>query len=77
MIKISVYELEQALSLIKKTSTDMHVIVRDDSHALAIQFQTIDGQISTINIYDESVRLFAKVSATENLSQVLHRKGKA
>ena len=73
MIKIAVAELEQALKLIKCTSHDMHVIVREDAGGMHIQFQNVDNQMTNITIYDESMRSFAKVSATENLSQVLGR----
>lgn len=73
MVKISVSELEQALQLLKSTSHDMHVMVRDDGHALNLQAQNVDGQLIHIAIYDESMRSFAKVSTTENLNQVLGR----
>lgn len=75
MVKIAVSELEQALQLIKATSHDMHVMVRDDGHALNLQVQNVDGQLTHIAIYDESMRSFAKVSTTENLGQVISRKG--
>lgn len=73
MVKIAVSELEQALQLLKNTSHDMHVLVRDDGHALQLQFQNVDGQMNHISIYDESMRSFAKVSMTENLNQVIAR----
>jgi hypothetical protein len=73
MIKIAVAELEQALQLIKSTSHDMHIIVREDAGGLHVQFQNVDNQMSVITIYDENMRSFAKVSATENLGQVLTR----
>lgn len=73
MIKIAVAELEQALQLIKRTSHDMHIIVREDAGGMHIQFQNVDNQMTSVTIYDESMRSFAKVSATENLLQVLGR----
>lgn len=73
MIKLSVAELEQALSLMKRTSHDMHVIVREDAGALHIQFQNADNQMTNITIYDESMRIFAKVTASESLTQTLGR----
>lgn len=73
MVKIAVSELEQALKLLKSTSTDVHITVREDAHALHIQFQNVDNQMATISIYDEGMRSFAKVSATENLVQVIAR----
>lgn len=73
MIKIAVAELEQAIQLLKSTSHDMHVILREDAGGVHIQFQNVDNQISVITIYDEGMRSFAKVSATENLVQVLGR----
>lgn len=74
MIKIAVSELEQALQLIKSTSHDMHVVVRESADALHIQFQNVDNQMTSIAIYDEGTRSFAKVSSTENLGQLLARK---
>lgn len=73
MVKIAVSELEQALLLIKSTTHDMHLIVREDGHALHIQFQNVDGQLTSVSIYDESMRSFAKVSTTESLGPVIQR----
>ena len=73
MIKISVSELEQLLTLIKRTSQDVHVVLREDAQCLNIQFQNIDNQITNVSLYDEGTQLFARVTATENLTQVLGR----
>lgn len=73
MAKVSIKEIEQALTLIKKSSTDVHILVREDADQIRFQFSTVDGQISTIKLYDESTRSFAKVETTENLGQVLNR----
>ena len=73
MVKISVAELESALTLLKKTSQDVYVVVREDGHGLNIQFQNVDGQMTHVMIYTEEMRSFAKVSTTENLGQMLGR----
>lgn len=73
MIKLSIAELEQALSLIKATSHDVQLVVREDASSLNIQFQNVEGQITTITLFDEGTRLFAKVTASENLLQTLTR----
>jgi hypothetical protein len=70
---VSVSELEQMLQLIKRTSQDMYVLVKEEGPALIVQFQNIDNQISTITIYDEDMRVFAKVMASEPLAQTLSK----
>lgn len=72
MVKISLAELEQAIQLIKRTSTDMHISVRQSqSEAIALGFMNVDGQLVTIELWDESTRNFAKVHSTERLGEVL------
>jgi hypothetical protein len=73
MVKISVAELEQTLNLINKTSHDVHILVREDGHGLSIQFQNVDNQLTNVQLYDESTKLFAKVTSSENLGQTLAR----
>ena len=74
MVKISLAELQQVLDLAKKTSTDVHCLVVEDHEQLRIQFQSVDGPMVSISLYDEAQRSFAKVTTTENLQHVLKRK---
>lgn len=71
MVKVSIAELEQAITLIRKTSYDVHVVVREDGVGLSIQYQNADNQITNIQLYDEEQRLFAKVTSSETLGQSL------
>lgn len=71
MVKVSVQELEQALALIKKTSLDVYVLVREDGPRLNIQFQSVDSQITNIHIYGEDSKMFAKVTSSESLTHTL------
>jgi hypothetical protein len=71
MIKVAVSDLEQLLTLLKKTSTDLHVTVREDGPQLTVQFQNADGQLTAVQIFDEGQRTFAKVTATEPLSHLI------
>lgn len=73
MVKVAVSELEQLLALLKKTSHDMHVLIKEENTSLVVQFQNADNQISTVTIYDEDMRIFAKVTASESLAQTLAR----
>lgn len=73
MIKISVAELQQLLKLVERTSQDMHLIVREEGPTLTVQFQNVEGQISTVKIYDEAQQTYAKVSSTEQLSITVGR----
>lgn len=73
MLKISVEELKQLITLLTKTSTDIHVLLRIDGPILYVQFQNAEGQISTAQLYDESSGLYAKLTATESLLQTLTR----
>jgi hypothetical protein len=71
MVKVTVAELEQLLTLIKKTSQDVHVLVREDGMGLSIQFQNVENQITNVQIYDENSKMFAKVTSSETLGQTL------
>lgn len=71
MVKVSVQELEQALTLIKRTSHDVHVLVREDGIGLSLQFQNADNQITNIQLYGEESKMFAKVTSSETLGQTL------
>ena len=73
MVKVSVAELEQMLTLLKKTSHDVHVLVREDGLGLHVQFQNVDNQLTNVQLYDESTKLYAKVTSSENLGQTLAR----
>jgi hypothetical protein len=75
MVKISVAELEQAIALLKKTSTDMHVLCFEDhSQCLNLQYTSVDGQNVRIEIWHEETRNFAKVHSSERLAEVLRGK---
>lgn len=73
MVKVSVSELEQLLTLIKSTSRDLHVMVHSEPACLKITFENADSQISTVSLYDESTALYAKVSGSEPLAYALNR----
>ncbi len=68
IVKISVAELEQALQLLKATSADMQVSVRlASTESIALTYSNIEGQLVSIEIYDEATRCYAKVHSTEQL----------
>lgn len=73
MIKISLADLSDALQLIKATSHDMMLVVRQESDILTISYQSSDGPLNSIQIFDESTHAVAKVTATESLKQVITR----
>jgi hypothetical protein len=74
VLKINVTELEQAIALLKKRSTDVHCTIRQASpESLTISFTSVDGELITVEIWTESTRNFAKVSSTERLGEVLKR----
>lgn len=71
MVKVAVADLENALTLLKKTSTDMHVLVREDGPMLCIQFSNADGHFNTLKLYDEEMRIQASVTADRALNQLV------
>lgn len=73
MIKVSIAELNQALEIFKKTSQDVHILVREEGDQLTLQFQNVDGQLTSIKLYDESTRSFAKIQTIENLAHFASR----
>lgn len=77
MLKISVSELEQALQLLKKRSTDVHCNIRQSSpESMTISFSSVDGELITVELWTEATRNFAKVHSTERLGEVLGRSKK-
>ena len=73
MVKISLADLTDALALIKATSHDMMLIVRQEPDMLSLSFQSSDGPLTTVTIFDESTKSVAKVTATESLKHVITR----
>jgi hypothetical protein len=73
MIKLPVAELKQLVTLLERTSNDMHVVVREDGPCLTVQFQNADGQLSSVQLFDEGQRTYAKLTATEGLAVALNR----
>ena len=73
-MKIAVSELEQMLTLLKKTSTDMHLSVRTaSSDSVMFSYTTVDGEHVQVELWNESTRNFAKVTSSERLGTVLGR----
>lgn len=75
MVKISVAELEQALQLIKKSSTDMHIVCFEDhGQCLNLSFVSVDNQNMRIEIWHEDTRNFARVHSSERLAELVRAK---
>lgn len=74
MIKIHTVELKQLVSYLDKTSNDAYLLLSQVDGKLFVQFQNADGQIVEVTLFDESTQLFAKVTSSERLSNLVRPK---
>lgn len=74
MIKIHTVELKQLVSYLDKTSNDAYLLLSQVDGKLFVQFQNADGQIVEVTLFDESTQLFAKVTSSERLANLVRSK---
>jgi hypothetical protein len=74
LIKIHTVELKQLVSYLDKTSNDAYLLLSQVDGKLFVQFQNADGQIVEVTLFDESTQLFAKVTSSERLANLVRSK---
>jgi len=74
VIKIHTNELKQVVTYLDKHSNDAYLLLSQVDGKLFVQCSNADGQLVEIVLFDESTQLFAKVTSSERLSNLVRSK---